>query len=372
MKLSYCDSEQKFAQALEEQTFDIVLISRNVSPGTVGELKQLISIAKSRCEYIYTAINSISPNLKEAFVGSGARVCLSLPMNHRKLINALASPYLAVVEQRNDRLFDGLKVLAVDDHEPNLKLLSALLSEQGILVDSAENGKQGLQLAQKHTYDVIFMDIQMPVMDGITACKEIKESSLNETTPIISVTAHAAPEERQNMMDVGFTDFLAKPIDEDMLKQILLEVQPTPSNKSSSAAINNNDKEQAITVPSESLPDFASHPQVDWPLALKRAAGKQDLALEMFSMLIKSVPGTLEQTREFMAQDDTSELQKVIHKFHGACCYTGVPNIKRLAETIEAGLKQTTSISTVEPELLELMDQLEEIDKDSKNWAISA
>ncbi|TMO79302.1 hypothetical protein CWC12_20635, partial [Pseudoalteromonas ruthenica] len=81
-------------------------------------------------------------------------------------------------------------------------------------------------LSKSHKYDLIFMDIQMPIMDGITACKLIRESSLNEDTPIIAVTAHALAGEKEQLLKDGFKGYLTKPIDEDMLKQIISDHSP--------------------------------------------------------------------------------------------------------------------------------------------------
>lgn len=377
MEIWDCESDEQFSKHLSEQKFDIVLISRNVTPGSVGELKSLINLSKQHCDHVFTVINSISPNLKEAFIGSGASACLSLPINHRKLINALATPYLNNIEEPKSKVerFSGLKVLAVDDHMPNLKLLKALLTEMSIVVDTANDGQEGLNLAQKFKYDAIFMDIQMPIMDGITSCKLIKESSLNEVTPIISVTAHAAPDERENMADCGFADYLAKPIDEEMLRQILLEVCPETESRSTSnnteIHLVEQEKQASLALENTTEPEFARHRLVDWPLALQRAAGKHDLAMEMFRMLMKSVPETIAESQKFMSEQNIDELKRIIHKFHGACCYTGVPQIKQLAETIESGLKKHNAIDAVEPELLELLDELEKLQEEANSWSIA-
>mgnify|MGYP000341697812 CR=1 FL=1 len=368
--LTSCDSEARFHQLLTGKVYDLVLISRNVSPSSVGEFKQLVAAARQHCKFVFTAINSISPNMKEAFIGSGAEACLSLPVNHRKLINVLAAPYLAGLETDSNPMlnFAGLKVLAVDDNSANLKLLTALLAELHITADTALDGQAALQLAQKYKYDVIFMDIQMPIMDGITACKHIKESSLNEETPMVSVTAHAAPEEQRKMLDSGFNNYLAKPIDEEMLRQILFDVCPMQAPAPTSPST-----EPDKDVQPEPLAElnFVEYHHIDWPLALQRAAGKQDLALEMLSMLIKSVPETISQINDAMAQDKVNELTKTVHKFHGACCYTGVPKLKKLAELIESGLKKHTDIEAVEPELLELLDELEMMQQESESWSIA-
>ena len=181
-------------------------------------------------------LNTVSHNMREAFIGSGADACLSKPLNHRKLCEVLAAPYRLDhpthnIEQ-NDQALLPLKVLVVDDNDANLKLLHTLLSEQIEVIETAHNGSQAYSLSKSHKYDIIFMDIQMPIMDGITACKLIQESSLNEDTPIIAVTAHALQSEKEQLLKDGFKGYLTKPIDEDMLKQIISDHSPqTPVNR---------------------------------------------------------------------------------------------------------------------------------------------
>ena len=347
--------------------YDFILMNCDVSPNTLGRAKQLISEAKAQCQLVYVLINSISPNLKEALLGSGAKAALSLPVNHAKLIKTIAEPYRVLDQNEavNTVSFKGVKVLAVDDNDANVKLLSTLLDDMAITADTAQNGREAVEMAKKHTYDLIFMDIQMPVMDGITACKVIKEDSLNESTPIISVTAHAGPDEQKRFQEAGFADYLSKPIDEEMLNQVLVEFTGIHCD------LANNKSASSSTQRSEQEPEYAKYHHVDWAMALERAAGKHDLAVQMLSMLVKSIPSTLEQLEMYVEEQNVDELTKVIHKFHGACCYTGVPKIRALAEQIEIGLKAEHDLEMVEPELFELIDELTKFKEQAKTWTFN-
>jgi two-component system sensor histidine kinase BarA len=364
LAVTTCNTEQAYLEFLQQQTFDMVLICRRISPSTIGDLKKCITMATEYCSHVYTIVNSISPNLKEVSINSGATACLSMPINHRKLINTLADPYIEQISQEQPLLsvFGGMKVLAVDDTPANLKLITTLLNEMGMVVDIAHDGLVALQQAKKHVYDVIFMDIQMPIMDGITACQKIKESSLNENTAIISVTAHAGAEEQNRMLAVGFTGHLVKPIDEDMLTQVILDVCP-------SCRLQLRDNRTAVIINHSNIGlPFADCHHLDWSLALTRAAGKQDLAVEMFTMLVKSMPDLSVAIKQHYSDGNVDELLAAIHKFHGACCYTGVPTLKQLAEIIESGLKSEGKIESIEPELLELIDEIDHIINDAKTW----
>ncbi|WP_440055568.1 two-component sensor histidine kinase BarA [Pseudoalteromonas sp. T1lg65] len=360
MKVTPCATEEEFYKALSKDfSYDICLIGTMASVDQMQSVKGYIKQARSAVDYLYLMVNTISHNMREALIGSGADACLSKPLNHRKLCEMLAAPYrldhpdMTAEETETDNL--PLKVLVADDNDANLKLICTLLNEQVESVDTAHNGAQAVSLCKSRRYDLIFMDIQMPIMDGISACKSIRESSVNEDTPIIAVTAHALTGEKEQLMVDGFSNYMTKPIDEDMLKQIICD-------HSSSLPVNKQKHSEALQ---HSVPPFESS-QLDWTLALQRAGNKPDLALEMLNMLLSSVPETLQQLETAQQQNDTQSLLRVVHKFHGACCYTGVPNLKKLAETIETALKQEQPVDAIEPELFELVDGLASLQHDAE------
>ena len=353
MQVTPCLTEEAFYQALERDlSYDICLVGNTADVEQMPVLKNYITKSRPLADYLYLMVSTISHNMRESLVGSGADACASKPLHYRKLCEMLAAPYRLdhpdVSTDEHDLPILPLKALIADDNDANLKLLSTLLSEQIEGIDTAHNGAQAVALCKTHKYDLIFMDIQMPIMDGITACKTILDSSLNEDTPIIAVTAHALSGEKDQLLKDGFSGYLTKPIDEDMLKQTICDY-------SNSNVITHNKvkTEESSTSP----PPFKSH-LLDWPLALRHAGGKNDLALEMLNMLLDSLTDTHEQLEKALENNDFALLLSVIHKFHGACCYTGVPKLKMLSEIIETGLKRTNMIADVEPEIFELLDEL--------------
>jgi two-component system sensor histidine kinase BarA len=353
MQVTPCLSEEAFFEALEQEySYDICLIGNTADVEQMPILKNYIIKARPLSDYLYLMVSTISHNMRESLVGSGADACASKPLHYRKLCEMLAAPYRLdhpdVSTDEHDQTILPLKALIADDNDANLKLLSTLLSEQIESIDTAHNGAQAVALCKSHKYDLIFMDIQMPIMDGITACKTILDSSLNEETPIIAVTAHALSGEKEQLIKDGFSDYLTKPIDEDMLKQTICDYSHSTVSKK------NKSKSDDDTL---NPPPFESH-LLDWPLALRHAGGKTDLAMEMLNMLVESLSDTHLQLESAIENNDFALLLSVIHKFHGACCYTGVPKLKQLSETIETGLKRSQEISEVEPEILELLDEL--------------
>ncbi len=110
---------------------------------------------------------------------------------------------------------DGLSVLLVDDALDNQFLVSHYLKNAGAQIDTADNGREAVQKAQEKNYDILLMDLQMPVMDGFEATAELRKSGYQQ--PIIALTAHALKEDRLRCLNRGFTDYLSKPINRQEL-----------------------------------------------------------------------------------------------------------------------------------------------------------
>ncbi|PLA75323.1 hypothetical protein CYQ88_01790 [Hydrogenovibrio sp. SC-1] len=110
------------------------------------------------------------------------------------------------------------RVLVVEDNIINQKLATALLNKMAIRCDLANNGVEALQQLEEKPYDLVFMDCQMPVMDGYQATRELRSSdSINAKTPVIALTANAMKGDQQACLDAGMDDYLAKPIDRSLL-----------------------------------------------------------------------------------------------------------------------------------------------------------
>ena len=120
------------------------------------------------------------------------------------------------------REFSTARVLLVDDEPINREITQMLLGDVGILADQAEDGRQAVQAAKDHDYAVILMDMQMPVMDGLTATREIRAGTRHRQTPIIAMTANAFNEDKARCLAAGMNDFITKPVNPEHLFATLL------------------------------------------------------------------------------------------------------------------------------------------------------
>lgn len=123
--------------------------------------------------------------------------------------------------ERDARVANGLsvpRVLVVDDNAVNLEILCELLASIGLDCDMAEDGQQALNMAGENNYDLVIMDVQMPVMDGLAATRAIRAlPGKAGSMPIVALTANALPQDRQNCLEAGMNDFLSKPMDVQQL-----------------------------------------------------------------------------------------------------------------------------------------------------------
>lgn len=122
----------------------------------------------------------------------------------------------------NNIIDTNKKILLVEDNELNFEIAKTVLEEAGFIIDGASNGKEAVDKATSNTYDVILMDIQMPVMDGYEATKELRK--LGNRAPIIAMTANAFSEDRNKAEEVGMDGYIAKPIDVKSLVNTIMNI----------------------------------------------------------------------------------------------------------------------------------------------------
>jgi CheY-like chemotaxis protein len=118
-----------------------------------------------------------------------------------------------------DQQLDGYHVLLVEDSVDNQKLFTRILTADGAVVDVADNGFEGVSMERENTYDVILMDIRMPLLDGYQAARLIRQHGFEG--PIVALTAHALPGEEERCLAAGCSHFLTKPIDKYKLLSTL-------------------------------------------------------------------------------------------------------------------------------------------------------
>jgi len=260
------------------------------------------------------------------------------------------------------------RILAVDDNEANLKLVMALLNDCQLEAESASNGFEALSKARQKPFDLVFMDLQMPGMDGVETTARIRELDTNtHRTPIIALTAHALADEQEALARQGFDGYMAKPISSIELTALIRDYTGFDcSTKGTSPRVSEvRDTRRTTLRPSSRKMQLDC---VSVPESIQLAAGKPDLAEELFSMLLEQIPSDREKIREFWEKDDMDSLLDCVHKLHGATRYCGVPELRAAANDLETALK--CSASDIEVHKQQLLDAMERLQawSDQTDW----
>lgn len=268
------------------------------------------------------------------------------PACTRKLQRGLAelvSPRQSRTENQQSAPSRPPLILCVDDNPANLLLVQTLLDDMGAQVSIANSGYEAVEKAAEQTFDLIFMDVQMPGMDGRQATEAIRQQeseSGRNSVPIVALTAHALANEKRALLQSGLDDYLTKPISERQLAQVVL--------KWTGLALRN----QSIDPASASKVQL-SLSVLDAEEGLRLAAGKADLAADMLSMLLAGLPGDRQAIRQARDSGERNSLIERVHRLHGATRYCGVPQLRAACQRSETLLKQN------DPAAQQALDELD-------------
>ena len=229
----------------------------------------------------------------------------------------------------------GLRVLLVEDNELNQEVASGLLAEAGIVVDIADNGQIAVQKIQEAPYDLVLMDMQMPVMDGITATTEIKKLEQVRHIPIIAMTANAMESDRAKCMAAGMVDFVTKPIAPEELWRALRQwTKPPPDQNVQAAPL--PPAEGAKDVPMD-IPDDI--PGLDTGLALTRMLGKKQLYLSILRKFVESQKGIGKEIEKALDKDEFELAERLAHTLKGLAGSIGAGPLAAEAGLLEDAIQ---------------------------------
>ena len=220
----------------------------------------------------------------------------------------------------------GKHILLVDDNAINLALGSELIRLWGHHCVEAENAEQALQAFDAREFDIILLDIQMPGIDGIELMRMLRERAPQLKAPIVALTANVMPEQKQQLLDQGFDDYLGKPLDERKLRR-LLDQEPLP-DEIGDRAEGSSETETVLPV-------------IDHAGTLRLSANNENLAQDLYRLMQKEMPEHARQLRELVdsAEDrdwpgeTAAEIAAIMHKLQGVTCYAALP---RLRERLKA------------------------------------
>jgi PAS domain S-box-containing protein len=213
-----------------------------------------------------------------------------------------------------------LRILLVEDNPVNQKLALLLLARIGYRADFANNGCEALLSVQRQPYDVIFMDMHMPEMDGLEATRLIRALDLQGARPwIVALTANAMHEDRRTCLAAGMDDFVSKPIQSGDLRRALLKV---PNVKYLSAEPEPAAPDDALTVP-----DYLT----------EMLAEDSDSAAELVQLFLEDTASSLDDMDTALASDDSGRVSRLLHSIKGSSAQMGALTMSNACAELEHG-----------------------------------
>ncbi|HRX71172.1 MAG: CHASE domain-containing protein [Gammaproteobacteria bacterium] len=240
----------------------------------------------------------------------------------------------------------GKRVLVVEDHLLNQQVTYGFLRHLGMIVDCVGNGQHAVQRIQSASnYDVVLMDLQMPVMDGFEATRQLRKRFSAEQLPIIAMTASAFDKDHAHCLEIGMNDHIAKPFDVNQLPALLVRwtcapttsVSPEPENGSRPAAV----KEPfMITPPVEEKNFLPELPGILAGEALSRLGDNTELYRSLLESFAQSRRHLGVELKQLLKTGQIDEIRRVAHDLKSEAGNLGMISLQELAVDLDAAIKQ--------------------------------
>jgi signal transduction histidine kinase/DNA-binding response OmpR family regulator/HPt (histidine-containing phosphotransfer) domain-containing protein len=378
-------------QAVVGKPFELLLIDWQLSGIDGVETARRIKELNIPLAHMVMVTGYDTDSLLPLAAAIGINQVLLKPVNPAKLAEALmsfyandAQPHSLGLEPQGKSLLElvssiaGSNILLVEDNEINQLVATELLAEGNVTVEVANNGKEALDmiLARPTHWDVVLMDMQMPVMDGVTATIEVRKTISAEQLPIVAMTANAMVQDKEKCMAAGMQDFVTKPIDPDILWETLLRVirpkakiqETIVLTKVSQIGSNATVSSSAVVVANLNATNAAASvlakatvatPSVltpvvpvvieqfvlptgiqglDSALGLRRVSGKIVLYETILRKYIAGQATVVDELRAAVENQDFELAKRLAHTTKGVSGNIGATEVQDIAAEIEAGL----------------------------------
>lgn len=375
---------------IQHKKFDMLFVDWNM-PGMNGielltRVQSLGLREKTKC-FLVTAygrdINLDGEN------GKLVDALIVKPVNPSNLLDAIVTSYgIEHVRHKHSEHhphskpnFKGKSILLVEDNEVNQEVALGLLQDTGLRVTIANNGQEALEKIEQARFDLVLMDMQMPVMDGITATKRIRADKRWKELPIVAMTANAMTVDIERCTQAGMNDHLSKPIDIDKFYSVLKQFLQEELILEESAIRPRDRANELMTSSARDLPKLTG---IDVEQAIYRIGGNQQRYFEILRHFITSQQQELARIPALITEQDWESATRVAHTLKGSAANLGLDELAKIASEMEQGLceqvepastqleKTQTILTQVNEELLK-WDKLHsnsELDKnfDSTAW----
>jgi len=248
----------------------------------------------------------------------------------------------------------GARVLLVEDNEINQELAMELLSSNGVSVEVACNGREALDMLENNLYDGVLMDVQMPVLDGYTATREIRRHSKFNDLPVIAMTANAMAGDREKALDAGMNDHIAKPINVgEMFATMANWIKPSMPVPTPGA--------EAAEYAPDNQPDIPSISGIDIGAGLAIANGNRRLYRRLLIAFRKTQGDFADSFRAARENDDPEAAIRCAHTLKGVAANIGAVPIQEAAARLEAACKTPAESAQIDDLLRNAVAELKPV-----------
>lgn len=235
----------------------------------------------------------------------------------------------------------GRRILLAEDNPINQQVAKEFLESSGAIVTIVENGQQAVDTFGREDFDVILMDMQMPVMDGYQAADTIRQQVAYEKLPIIAMTANVMKGDRERCLRHGMNDYIGKPIDRLKLFNVIERTLKAPMPFS--------DVDAEIILPrADSTPEASpvSAPTKSIVESISEKFGSEELAMELVSLFYTTHCDDVPLIDDLLERGELSQAERKLHKIKGSAGELGLEELHMLSEAIDRKLKQNEMPST--------------------------
>jgi len=346
--------EQLLSFHRRRQTIDAVLADMHLDDMTGDAFGAMIQDHSELSGPGIIVLTSLGQSVDRQFLEEiGISALLNKPVDFRQLITVLKAVYSGqkgLIQERfkvpgiadiTGRGSEGFKsearILLAEDNLINQQVAVGLLAKLGLTADTVMNGQEVLNTLKEKDYDLILMDIQMPVMDGMTALKKIRKSRnlKNPGIPIVAMTAHALEGDRERLLRDGMNDYISKPIIFENLRQVLLRWlsggEDLPSLSEDSGGTGKSGSGESADPTDEGAVQVW-----DTKAVLSRLMGDQVLLEKVVDWTLEDMPKQLDELHRHAEAGDMQLLERSAHTIKGAAANVGAEVLRELASRMEA------------------------------------